>query len=164
VSFFFSFSLLFSLCSSFRMTPWNTGALLAFCINQGRSSLFLFSLFFLLYFLIVQPRTIRFQFIIRPVSSLSGQCHLSWGYPRILLGLGPSSSLPGSSVHGISQATILECVAISFSRETSQPRDWTRISCIGRRILYRWATREAPKGLLGSDLFLFKEGCVWLAE
>ena len=34
----FSFSLFFSLCSSFRMTPWNTGALLAFCVNQGRSS------------------------------------------------------------------------------------------------------------------------------
>ena len=38
---FFSFSLLFSLCSSFRMTPWNTGALLVFCVNQRRSSLFL---------------------------------------------------------------------------------------------------------------------------
>ena len=34
----------FSLCSSFRMTPWNTGALLAFCVNQGRSSFFLFYL------------------------------------------------------------------------------------------------------------------------
>ena len=62
MSFFFSFSLLFSLCSSFKMTPWNTGALLAFCVNQRRSSLFLFSLFFLLYSLIVQPQTIRFLF------------------------------------------------------------------------------------------------------
>ena len=34
-------------------------------------------------------------------------------------------SLPGSSVHGISQARILECVAISFSRGSSQSRDWT---------------------------------------
>ena len=33
------------------------------------------------------------------------------------------SSLPGSSVHGISQGRILEWVAISFSRESSQPRD-----------------------------------------
>ena len=32
---------LFPLCSSFRMTPWNTGDLLAFCVNQGRTSLFL---------------------------------------------------------------------------------------------------------------------------
>ena len=45
----------------------------------------------------------------------------------------------GSSVHGISQARILEWVAISFSRESSQPRDWTCISSIGRWIhfIYR---------------------------
>ena len=48
-------------------------------------------------------------------------------------------SLPGSSVHGIFQARILEWVAISFSRGSSQPRDRTHvfcISCIGRQILY----------------------------
>ena len=38
-------------------------------------------------------------------------------------------SPPGSSVHGILQARILEWVAISFSRGSSQPRDWTCISC-----------------------------------
>ena len=48
------------------------------------------------------------------------------------------------SVHGISQARILEWVVISFSRGSFQPRDWTRFSCIGRWILYNWATREAP--------------------
>ena len=37
-------------------------------------------------------------------------------------------SLPGSPVHGILQARILECVAISYSRRSSQPRDWTSIS------------------------------------
>ena len=36
---------------------------------------------------------------------------------------------PGSSVHGILQARVLEWVAISFSRGSSQPRDRTRISC-----------------------------------
>ena len=45
------------------------------------------------------------------------------------------SSLPGSSVHGISQARIVEWVAISSSRGSSQPRDQTCISCIGRQIL-----------------------------
>ena len=45
-------------------------------------------------------------------------------------------SLPGSSVHGISQARILEWVAISFSRGSSQPRDWTHISYTDRWILY----------------------------
>ena len=52
----------------------------------------------------------------------------------------------GSSIHGISQARRLKQVAISFSRGSSQPRDWTCVSCvscIGRRILYHWATREA---------------------
>ena len=48
-------------------------------------------------------------------------------------------SLPVSSVHGILQARLLERVAISFSRGTSQPRDQTGVSCIssiGRQILY----------------------------
>ena len=43
----------------------------------------------------------------------------------------------GSSVYGIAQARILEWVAISSSRGTSQPRDQTRVSCIGRWILYQ---------------------------
>ena len=42
-------------------------------------------------------------------------------------------SLPGSSVHGILQARVLEWVAISFSRGSSQPRDQTRVSCIASR-------------------------------
>ena len=44
-------------------------------------------------------------------------------------------SLPGSSVHRILQARIQEWVAIPFSRGSSQPTDWTRVSCTGRRIL-----------------------------
>ena len=50
-------------------------------------------------------------------------------------------NLPGSSVHGISQARILEWVAISVLKRSSWPRDWTHVSCIGRRILYHWTTR-----------------------
>ena len=56
-------------------------------------------------------------------------------------------SLPGSSVHGIFQARILEWVAISHSRESSQPSDQTHISCIsciGGQILYHCTTWEAP--------------------
>ena len=52
-------------------------------------------------------------------------------------------SPPGSSVHGIFQARILEWVAIPFSRGSSQRRDQTLISYIGRQILYHWATGEA---------------------
>ena len=53
-------------------------------------------------------------------------------------------SLPGSSLHGISQAKILEWVDIAFSRGLSQPRGWNHVSCIGRWVLSHWATREAP--------------------
>ena len=53
-------------------------------------------------------------------------------------------SPPDCSVHGISQTRILEWVANSFSRGSSQHSDQTHISCLGRRILYHWATREAP--------------------
>ena len=55
-------------------------------------------------------------------------------------------SSPGSSVHGIFQARILEWVAIFFSKGSSQPRDRTHISCLsctGRQFLASWATREA---------------------
>ena len=51
--------------------------------------------------------------------------------------------LPGSSVHEISQARILEWIAISSSRGSSWLRDRTCVSCNGRWILYHWATREA---------------------
>ena len=51
-------------------------------------------------------------------------------------------SLPGSSVHGIFQARILEWVAISFSRRSSWPRDWTQVSHIIGRRFTAWATRE----------------------
>ena len=55
-------------------------------------------------------------------------------------------SPPGSSVLGVSQARILERVAISSSRGSSRSRDQTCnscISCIGRQILYHCTTREA---------------------
>ena len=54
--------------------------------------------------------------------------------------------LPGSSVHRIFQERILAWIAISRYKGLSWPRDWTHvtcISCIGRRILYHWATWKA---------------------
>ena len=53
-------------------------------------------------------------------------------------------SPPGSSVHGILQAGILEWVAISSSRRPSRPRDWTWVFVISGRFFTMWATREAP--------------------
>ena len=49
---------------------------------------------------------------------------------------------PSPSVHGISQARILEWVAISFTRGSSWPRNWTQVSCIAGRFITIWATRE----------------------
>ena len=69
-----------------------------------------------------------------------------------------SCSLPGSSVLGISQARILEWVAISFSRGSSRLKDQTQVFCIvgrffyhqrhqGMRIIQKQATSQTwPKG------------------
>ena len=81
--------------------------------------------------------------LVTPTSITSG--------PWLKVGMGVCETLcdpmnctsPGSSVHEISQARILEWVAISFSRGSSRPKDWTHVSCIGRQILYHWATWEA---------------------
>ena len=51
-------------------------------------------------------------------------------------------NLPGSSVHGIFQAIVLEWIAISFSRVSSQPRDQTWVFCIVDRRFTVWATKE----------------------
>ena len=73
------------------------------------------------------------------------------------LTLRPHCSPPGSSVHGISQASILEWVAISSSSQSSQPTDRPCISCIGRQILYHWATREALLTIsIGKTISIYK--------
>ena len=56
------------------------------------------------------------------------------------------SSPPGSSVHGILKVRILKWLAISSSSGSFQLRNWILISwvsCIGRQVLYHWATWEA---------------------
>ena len=68
-------------------------------------------------------------------------------------------SLPGSSIHGIFQARVLEWVAISFSRGSSQPRDQTQVSCIVGRRFTIWATREVF-GREGRD----NVNCIWPDE
>ena len=61
------------------------------------------------------------------------------------------SILPGSSVHGISQARTLEWVAIFYPRGSSPPRDRTQVFCIAGRSFTNWATRVA---LIEDYLFL----------
>ena len=79
------------------------------------------------------------------INQMANEHFVTVQLPRhILLFWNPMDcSPPGLSVHGISQARILEWVTISFSRGFSRLRDWTHISCIDRQILYHWTTRPA---------------------
>ena len=77
-------------------------------------------------------------------------------------------------VHGILQAKILEWVAFPFSRESSQPRNQTRVSCIAGGFFTNWAIREAkraiyvcintdrtrPKSILSYELHIFTFLCL----
>ena len=77
-------------------------------------------------------------------------------------------SLPGSSVHGIFQARILEWVAIYFSRRSSWPRDWVRVSHMVGRHFAIWATREVlvkamvfPVVIYGCEGWTIKKAECW---
>ena len=63
-------------------------------------------------------------------------------------------SLSGSSVHGIFKARVLEWVAISYSRGSSRPRDWTRVSHIVGRRFYCLSHQGSPPQPLDHLLFL----------
>ena len=71
----------------------------------------------------------------------------------------------GSSVHGISQAIVLGWIAIFFSRGSSQPRDWTRVSHIVDRCFTVWATREATHVRMWEldykEIWAPKNWCFW---
>ena len=71
-------------------------------------------------------------------------------------------SLPGSSIHEISQARILEWVAIPFSRGSSRPRNWTHISYIAGRYFTVWATREAQRICWGICSYQIKSLTLYL--
>ena len=69
---------------------------------------------------------------------LTMPCMLSH-FRRVRLSVTLDCSLPGSSVHGILQARVLEWVAIFYPRGFPWPRDWTHVSyvsCIGKQVLY----------------------------
>ena len=75
-----------------------------------------------------------FHILCRKTNPAKDACSVAQSCPTLSNSM--DCSLPGSSVHGIFQARILEWVAISFSRGSSQPRDQTWVSCI--------ATGDAP--------------------
>ena len=72
-------------------------------------------------------------------------------------------SLPGSSLHGILLARVLEWVAISFSTGSSQPRVQTRVSCIPGRRFNLWATRRSLL-IIFFILLLFTQSCPTLCN
>ena len=66
-------------------------------------------------------------------------------------------SLPGSSVHGIFQARVLESGGIAYSRGSSWPRDRSQVSRIVGRCFTVWATREV---FFSIPLIIFKTYCL----
>ena len=82
-------------------------------------------------------------------------CFIAKSYPTFYSST--DCNMPGSSVHGILQARILEWVALPSSRGSSQPRDGTRVSCIYRQIIFCWVTRGEeliliPKSWRGQNI------------
>ena len=94
---------------------------------------------------------VRFPLYLVSVPSRHGR------QPRVEWKFGVSGSFPAGwcevclslcdlmdyTVHGILQARILEWVAFPFSSGSSQPRNWTRVSCFAGRFFTSWATRES---------------------
>ena len=66
-------------------------------------------------------------------------------------------SLPVSSAHGISQARILEWVAISFSRAFSRPRDQTPVSCLAIRFFTTEPPGKPKSGIKETDKMVTRE-------
>ena len=102
------------------------------------------------------------------------QCHLSkWKAEVLVAQLCPTvcdpmdCSPPGSTVHGILQARILERIAMPSSRGSSGPRDWTWISwisCIGRWVLFqqhdlRCKPLKLSYWILGPSSLSFTDKC-----
>ena len=121
-------------------------------------------------FLPHQFHSIHTQFSAPPYSVLSYQCHLldllklhakilcvcvcAQSCPNLCDPM--DCSLPVSLVHGILQARILEWVAISFSRGSSQSRYWTWVSCvscIAGRFFIHWLMVKAPLKVRVLDVF-----------
>ena len=72
-------------------------------------------------------------------------------------------SPPGSSVHGIFQARMLEWVAISFSRGSSQPRDRTQVSCTAGRFFTKTVIQKKPLVLSALRYFIQRWRCLDLS-
>ena len=103
-------------------------AIFAHCVMKGKSHLIRLTIY-----LCFPLRFLQLHFsrsIFHPFDIYSGGscCSVAKSCPTLCTPM--DCSQPGSSVHGSLQARILEWVAFSFSRGSSQPRDQTHISCL----------------------------------
>ena len=106
--------------------------------------------------------------LFRTLRTVACQAPLSWGFPGKSTGVGchfllqctkvktesevtqscqtlgdsMDGSLPGSSIHGVSQARVLEWGVSTFSKESSKPRDQTQVSSTSGRFFIVRVTRE----------------------
>ena len=74
-------------------------------------------------------------------------------------------NLPGSSVHGVFQAIILERATISHSGGSSRPKDWTCIycvSCLGRLIIYPAPGKSSIYHIVNVIVYLVITFCKWV--
>ena len=94
-----------------------------------------------------------------PGSGRSGERKKEKSLSHVRLWNPMDCSPPGSSIHGIFQARVLEWVAISFSRGPSQPRDRTQVSCIADRHFTLWATRKSS--LLEKEMATYSSILAW---
>ena len=92
----------------------------------------------LVVFLILRCMSYLYILENNPLSVTESESDVSQSHPTLCDPM--DCNLPGSSIHGIFQARTLEWVAISFSRRSSRPRDWTRVSRIVGRHFIIWAT------------------------
>ena len=79
-----------------------------------------------------------------PGDSDGRESEVAQSYPTLCIHM--DCSLPGSSVHGIFQARVLQWLTISFSRGSSWPRDGTQVSHIAGKCFTIWVIREAQDG------------------
>ena len=95
---------------------------------------------------------------------LRASCEVKWSEVKWVAQLRLTFCNPiDYTVHGVLSARILEWVAFPFSRESSQSREQTQVSCVADEFFTSWATKEAqvtkpePKfALLENPLFCFK--------
>ena len=99
----------------------------------------------------------RIAWLLLHIGTCAYVCSVAHFCPTLCLNM--DCSLPDSSVHGISQARILEWVTMPSSMGPSWPRDPTCIPCTGRQILYCCAIWGSP---YWHTLLLSRFSCVWL--